>query len=421
MLDIKLLQKDIDFVIEKLKSRNVDKEILQKISTFINSRNRIISELGALQHKRNSVTKEIAILSISKEESKPLVSEAMHLKQAITKLEEEINQYQKKIEKILYFIPNIPSELTPIGNDENDNKIIEVFDKLGRGLVKAKKAHYEIGVEKDILDFVRAVKISGSRFVFFKKEGAQLVRALENFMLDVHIKNGYVELLPPLIVNQSAMYGTGQLPKFKEDLYKIDNEQAYLISTAEIPLTNYYYDEIINLEQSRNFCAYTPCFRSEAGSAGKDTKGLIRSHQFNKVELVKITSKKDALKEFDKTVADAELILKLLEIPYRRIVLCTGDLGFSSKITYDLELWLPSEQRFREVSSISYFGDFQARRAKIRYKDKDGKSYYAHTINGSGLAIDRVIAALLEIYQNDDGSIEIPKVLVPYMSNKKKI
>ena len=275
-------------------------------------------------------------------------------------------------------------------------------------------------LKKNILDFQRAVKISGSRFVFFKNEGALLVRALESFMLDVHCKNGYTEIIPPLIVSSKAMIGAGQFPKFKDDVYKIESEDSYLISTAEIPLTNYYYNEIIDLSLPIKFVSYTPCFRSEAGASGKDTKGLIRSHQFNKVELVKFTNKQDGFLEFEKTIQDAESILIKLEIPYRKILLCSGDTGFSSSITYDLELWIPSEQKYREVSSISYINDFQARRAKIRYKDEKGKNVFAHTINGSGLAIDRVVAAILEIYQNDNNTITVPKELVSYMRGMKE-
>ncbi|MGL4343116.1 MAG: serine--tRNA ligase [Metamycoplasmataceae bacterium] len=419
MLDIKKIQKDIDSVINSLKKRNVDSELLKKLSNQINARNKLIFQLSDLQHKRNNVTKEISLIKDFKNIDKKILQEASETKEKIIKLEKEIEEHQIEIENILHYIPNITHELVPIGEGEEENVEISAFPNLGRGLNKCKLPHYEIGVLKNILDFQRAVKISGSRFVFFKNEGALLVRALENFMLDQHISRGYTELIPPLMVSSKALFGTGQLPKFKEDVYKIENEDSYLISTSEIPLTNYYYDEIIPLNEPIKFTAYSPCFRSEAGSSGKDTKGLIRSHQFNKVEIVKITNSEDAFKEFNKTIEDAEFILKELEIPYRKIILCTGDTGFSSSITYDLELWLPSEQRYREVSSISYFGDFQARRAKIRYKDQNGKINFAHTINGSGLAIDRVIAAILEIYQNEDNSITVPTKLIPYMKGLK--
>lgn len=416
MLDIKLLQKNIDYVIKKLESRNFDSELLEQLSININERNKLIFVLNEKQEKRNKIS---SLLSTNRTEG--LVVEALLIKNEIKELENKVEVYQKKIDEILPFIPNIPLDIVPIGNDEKDNKEILVRQDLGRGLVKNVKPHYEIAVEKSIIDFERAVKMSGTRFALFKNNGAKLVRALENFMLDFHYKNGYEEILPPVIVSSNTLFGTGQLPKFKDDLFKIENEDLWLIPTAEVPVTNYYNNEIIDLSKPKKMTSYTLCFRSEAGSSGKDTKGLIRSRQFNKVEMVKITSKEQAMEEFESCVQDAQKILELLEIPYRKIILCTGDLGFSSSITYDLELWLPSEQRYREVSSISYFGDFQARRAKIRYKNENKQIEYAHTINGSGLAIDRVLAAILEQYQNLDGTIDIPKVLIPYMNGIEKI
>lgn len=415
MLDIKLIQKNVDYVIEKLKSRNVDEVLLKSLSKIISERNKYIFKLNETQEKKNIISSKLS----KNHKDEELLKEASQIKKETKELEDKVNNFQEELDKILPLLPNIPHEDTPIGNDENDNKEISKFENLGRGLVKNVKPHYEIAVEKDIVDFERGAKISGTRFAIFKNKGAELIRALENFMLDVHIKNGYEEFLPPVLVNTNTMYGTGQLPKFKDDLFKIENENLWLIPTAEVPLTNYFNNEIIDLSKPKKLTSYTLCFRSEAGSGGKDTRGLIRSRQFNKVELVKIVSKDDAQKEFDLCVKDVENILHLLEIPYRKIALCTGDLGFSSSITYDLELWLPSEQRFREVSSVSYFGDFQGRRAKIRYKNKEGKIEIAHTINGSGLAIDRVFACLLEQYQNRDGSIDVPKVLKPYLKFEK--
>ena len=416
MLDSKLLQKNIDYVIEKLKSRNVNSDLLTELSQNIQNRNSLLFELSKLQEKRNVLNSQL-----SKNRSEENLKQANELKKQIQEIEKKVDEYQIKLDELLPTLPNIPLDVVPVGSDENDNQVILVKDKIGRGLVKALKPHYEIGIEKDLMDFTRATKISGSRFVIFKNKGAMLVRALESLMLDLHIKNGYEEILPPVLVNTNTMFGTGQLPKFKEDLFKVENEDLWLIPTAEVPVTNYYNNEIIDLSKPKKMTSYTLCFRSEAGSGGKDTKGLIRSRQFNKVEMVKITSKDDAMKEFELCVEDAQKVLEILEIPYRKIILCTGDLGFSSSITYDLELWLPSEQRFREVSSISYFGDFQARRAKIRYYNQDKKTKFAHTINGSGLAIDRVIAAILEQYQNEDGSIDIPKALIPYMNGIEKL
>ena len=417
MLDIKLIQKNIDFVIEKLKSRQVDEQLLKHLSKIIKERNILMTEHSKLSEQKNIISKELP-KSNNKEE---LLKQANEVKKAIQEIEIKIKNYQDQLDQLLPTLPNLPLDQVPIGQDETNNVVIEKHEDLGRGLVRKLKPHYEIAIEKNLIDFPRAAKLSGSRFVFFKNKGALLVRALENFMLDFHIKNGYEEILPPLLVNSNTLFGTGQLPKFSEDLFKINDEDLWLIPTAEVPLTNYYNNEIIDLSIPVKFCAYTPCFRSEAGSSGKDTKGLIRSRQFNKVEMVKITNQNDALKEFELCVQDAQKILELLEIPYQKILLCSGDLGFSSKITYDLELWLPSEQRFREVSSISYFGDFQARRAMIRYRNENNKTEYAHTINGSGLAIDRIIAAILEIYQNEDGSIDIPKVLIPFFNGITKL
>lgn len=417
MIDIKLLKNDIDTVIKSLGTRNFDKKVLKNISDIIYERNKKIFILSQLQAKRNSISKEIGI-SKNKDE---LMKKANLLKGEIVAIEKMVDELQNELNLILPTIPNLPLPNVPIGNDESDNVVVSEFPKIGRGLVQAMKPHYVIGVDKKIIDFERAVKISGTRFVIFINEGAKMVRALSNFMLDTHSKNGYLEMSVPLMVNSNTMYGTGQLPKFHDDLFKIVDKDLWMISTAEIPLTNFYNNEIIDLKKPKLFCALTPCFRSEAGSAGRDTKGIIRSHQFNKVEIVKITNEDDGMNEFEKTVKDAENILIALELPYRKLLLCTGDMGFSSKITYDLELWLPSEQRYREVSSISYFGDFQARRAMIRYKDENSKVKYAHTINGSGLAIDRVLAAILEQYQNSDGSINIPTVLIPYMNGLEKI
>ena len=417
MLDIKLIQKNIDFVIEKLKSRQVDKQLLKHLSKIIKERNVLMTEHSKLSEQKNIISRELP-KSNNKEE---LLKQANEVKKEIQEIEIKIKNYQDQLDNLLPTLPNLPLDQVPVGQDETDNVVIEKYENLGRGLVKKLKPHYEIAIEKNLIDFPRAAKLSGSRFVFFKNKGALLVRALENFMLDFHIKNGYEEILPPLLVNSNTLFGTGQLPKFSEDLFKINDEDLWLIPTAEVPLTNYYNNEIIELSTPVKFCAYTPCFRSEAGSSGKDTKGLIRSRQFNKVEMVKITNQNDALKEFELCVQDAQKILELLEIPYQKVLLCSGDLGFSSKITYDLELWLPSEQRFREVSSISYFGDFQSRRAMIRYRNEDNKTEYAHTINGSGLAIDRIIAAILEIYQNEDGSIDVPKVLIPFFNGITKL
>ncbi|VEU59572.1 serine--tRNA ligase [Mesomycoplasma neurolyticum] len=420
MLYSKYILENKQKVIEKLKTRNFDTSIVEKIFEILKNKNSIMTEVQNLENQRNRISAMIGKFVREKKDTSELKNNVLTINKTINDLNTTLNNLNVEFNSLNYLIPNLPDDSVPIGNSEDDNVILETFDQLGRKLVKAQKPHYEIGVELDILDFKRAVKMSGSRFAIFKNEGSQLVRALISFMLDNHIANDYVEITTQTLVSTNTMYGTGQLPKFHEDLFKIENYDLWLIPTAEVTLTNFHNDEILDLSKPKKYVGYTKCFRAESGSGGKDTKGLIRSHEFHKVELVKITNANDAEEEFNKTVKDAENILQKLEIPYRKILLSTGDLGFSSKKTIDLELWLPSEQRFREVSSISYFGDFQARRAKIRYKENN-KNHYAHTINGSGLAIDRVFAAILEQYQNENGTITIPKVLVPYMNNKKEI
>ena len=410
MLDTKLIHKEINLVIEKLKTRHVKPELLQNLSVIIQNRNHLLTQLVHQNAQKNLISKQLG----SATNRDDLLKQAALIKLEIRHLEQQLKNYQDDLDRLLPTLPNLPLDGIPEGTDETGNVIVSKYEQLGRGLVENVVPHYEIATSKKLADFARAAKISGSRFVFYQHQGAKLVRALVNFMLDLHTTNGYVEMVPPLLVNSQTMYGTGQLPKFADDLFQIQAEDLWLIPTAEVPLTNYYQNEILDLTKPIKLTAYTPCFRSEAGAAGRDTKGLIRSRQFHKVELVKITTASQALSEFENCVADAERVLQLLEIPYQKVLLCTGDLGFSARITYDLELWLPSERRFREVSSISYFGDFQARRAKIRYRDEQGKTTYAHTINGSGLAIDRIVASLLELYQNSDGTIDIPKVLLPF-------
>ncbi|WP_412031684.1 serine--tRNA ligase [Metamycoplasma buccale] len=418
MLDLRYILNNKKEVIKKLSTRNFDLTKIDEIVKYGEQRGKLIHKLETLQAKRNELSENIGIKIRNKENTDKLISEVNLIKKEIDKVDNEANEIVKKVDEILLKIPNLLYDDVPIGSDDLDNKEIAVHPNLGRGLVKNVEPHYDIATKLDIIDFTRAVKLARTRFVLYKNDGAMLVRALANFMLDTHIKNGYKEIMPPHLVNSKMLYGTGQLPKFQEDLFKIENNDLWLIPTAEVPLTNYHYDEILSLEHPIKYVSYTKCFRSEAGSGGKDTRGIIRQHEFHKVELVKIVKEEDGLIEWQKTVNDAKNILEMLEIPYREMLLCTGDTGFSSAKTIDLELWIPSEQRYRETSSISICKDFQARRAKIRYKTSDGKTKYAYTINGSGLAIDRVMAAILENYQNPDGSITVPKVLVPYMHNK---
>ncbi|AZZ65696.1 serine--tRNA ligase [Metamycoplasma phocicerebrale] len=418
MLDLKYILKNKQEVIKKLSSRNFDHSALTRIYELGDKRNELIHNLEILQAKRNKLSEEIGIKKRNKKDVNNEMEEVNTIKSKIDKLEKETNEIITLVDDLRLQIPNIPYDDVPIGKDENDNICISEHPKLGRGLVKGVKPHYEIANELEIVDFVRAVKLAKTRFALYKNDGARLVRALENFMLDTHIANGYKEIMPMHLVNSAMLYGTGQLPKFAEDLFKVENEDLWLIPTAEVPVTNFHYDEILNLDKPIKYVAYTKCFRSEAGSGGKDTKGLIRQHEFHKVELVKFTKEEDGLIEWQKTVNDAKNILELLEIPYRELLLSTGDMGFGSAKTIDLELWIPSEQRYRETSSISIYKDFQAIRAKIRYRTNDNKTKYAYTINGSGLAIDRVVAAILENYQNPDGSISVPKVLIPYMQKE---
>lgn len=421
MLDLKYILNNKNYIIKKLSTRNYDISNIEKIVKLIEKRNQLIFKLEKLLAKKNELSQEIGIQKRNKKNPEKLINEVNLLKEEIDKIELKADKSINKVNELVLQIPNIPYDDVPIGHSDLDNVVIKEHATLGRGLVKNVEPHYDIATKLDIIDFSRAVKLAQTRFVLYKKEGAALIRALENFMLDTHIKNGYEEIMPPHIVNSKMLYGTGQLPKFKEDLFKLEGNDLWLIPTAEVPVTNYHYDEILDLSKPKKYVAYTKCFRSEAGSGGRDTRGIIRQHEFHKVELVKVVKQEDGMTEWEKMVNDAKNILELLEIPYREVMLSTGDIGFSSAKTIDLELWIPSEEKYRETSSISICNDFQARRAKIRYRNDEGKTTYAFTMNGSGLAIDRVMAAILENYQNKDGSISIPKVLIPYMNGLEKI
>ena len=421
MLDLKYILNNKSYIIKKLSTRNYDISNIEKIVKLIEKRNQLIFKLEKLLAKKNELSQEIGIQKRNKKNPEKLINEVNLLKEEIDKIELKADKSINKVNELVLQIPNIPYDDVPIGHSDLDNVVIKEHPTLGRGLVTNVEPHYDIATKLDIIDFSRAVKLAQTRFVLYKKEGAALIRALENFMLDTHIKNGYEEIMPPHIVNSKMLYGTGQLPKFKEDLFKLEGNDLWLIPTAEVPVTNYHYDEILDLSKPKKYVAYTKCFRSEAGSGGRDTRGIIRQHEFHKVELVKVVKQEDGMTEWEKMVNDAKNILELLEIPYREVMLSTGDIGFSSAKTIDLELWIPSEEKYRETSSISICNDFQARRAKIRYRNDEGKTTYAFTMNGSGLAIDRVMAAILENYQNKDGSIDIPKVLIPYMNGLEKI
>ncbi|MDD3625808.1 MAG: serine--tRNA ligase [bacterium] len=402
------------------------------VSSFIAELIRLDNERLELQKitddtkaELNKINKEIGFKKSKKEDAGELLEQAQALKEKLSELGNRGNpqDLQVKIDEIMKYIPNIPHESTPFGKDENDNVEIRKWG-APRNFDFAVKDHETLGTNLDILDFERSAKISGSRFVILWGAAAKLERALVSFMLDIQTnEHGYKEVYPPYLVNGDSAYGTGQLPKFEEDLYKTKLDDLYLISTAEIPVTNLHSKEILSGEQLPiKYCAYTTCFRREAGSYGKDTKGMIRVHQFNKVELVKFTKPEDSYSELEKLTANAEKILQLLNLPYRVVALSTGDLGFSAAKTYDLEVWIPSQNKYREISSCSNFEDFQARRANIRFKREHGsKPEFVHTLNGSGLAVGRTMIAIIENYQNADGSIAIPDVLVKYMNGLKTI
>ncbi|MFC1483315.1 serine--tRNA ligase [Candidatus Margulisiibacteriota bacterium] len=404
MIDLKILRNEPEILIKALQTRGED-------TSFIDN----LIEIDKEWRELSQASDDLKNKQKKKSKSKPSPEEIQKLKEMadeIKNIHEKTMELDEKRKEILLTIPNIPQESVPLGKDPNDNKVIRTWGEPKKVSFKP-KSHEELAEELGWLDFARGAKIAESRFVIYKGKGATLERKMINLMLDTHIKNhNYTEIIPPCMVNEQSMIGTGQLPKFAEELYKCKDDNLYLIPTAEVPLTNMYQDEILPEEDLPiNLVSYTPCFRREAGSYGKDTKGIIRIHQFNKVELVKFTTPQNSQEEHEKLTADAEKILQMLDLPYRVVELCTGDLGFASSKTYDLEIWFPSQNMYREVSSCSNFTDFQARRAGIRYKDNEGKTNLVHTINGSGLAIGRTFAALLENYQEEDGSISLPDIL----------
>lgn len=422
MLDIKIIREHIDVVKEKGKTRGVASELFDEIAELDRKRRDLIVKTEDLKKYRNEVSQEIATLKRNKETADEKIKEMQRIGEEIKSFDEELSLISNTLENQIVRIPNLPHDTTPIGKDEEDNIEVRKWSTPKQFTFKP-KPHWEVAENLGILDFERGAKVSGSRFVFYKGLGARLERACYNYMLDTHVeKHGYTEIVPPYIVNENSMFGTGQFPKFKEDVFQLTDERNLtLIPTAEVPLTNYYSNEILSEDQLPvYFTAFSPSFRSEAGSAGRDTRGLIRLHQFHKVEMVKLTKPSESYVELEKMVADAESILQGLQLPYRVLALCTGDMGFSAAKTYDLEVWIPAQNTYREISSCSNCEDFQARRAKIRYKN-DGKTEYVHTLNGSGLAVGRTVAAILENYQNEDGSVTIPEVLVPYMGGITKI
>ncbi|MBJ8349265.1 serine--tRNA ligase [Streptococcus zalophi] len=418
MLDLKRIRTDFDLVSEKLANRGVEKETLSELKELDVKRRELLVKTEELKAERNLSSAAIAKAKRLKEDASQQIRAMQTLSQEIKSIDAELTKIDDTLNAILTRLPNIPHDSVPIGADEEDNVEIRRWG-TPREFTFEPKAHWDLGEALDILDWERGAKVTGARFLFYKKLGARLERAIYNFMLDEHLKEGYEEMITPYMVNHDSMFGTGQYPKFKEDTFELSDSPYVLIPTAEVPLTNFYRNEIIDeKELPINFTAMSPSFRSEAGSAGRDTRGLIRLHQFHKVEMVKFATPEQSYDELEKMTANAENILQKLELPYRVLALCTGDMGFSAAKTYDLEVWIPAQNTYREISSCSNTEDFQARRAQIRYRDEtDGKVKLLHTLNGSGLAVGRTVAAILENYQNEDGSVTIPKVLQPYMGN----
>jgi seryl-tRNA synthetase len=417
VLDIKILRNELGRVEKALQNRGKSLDLINGFTDLDVSRRELLQESEGLKNRRNVVSGEVAKLKKNKENADDLIAEMRQVSDRIKELDEQVRELEVQIDELVMSIPNIPNETVPVGASEEDNVEIRRWSEP-REFSFTPKAHWELAQDLDILDFEAAAKVTGSRFTFYKGLGARLERALINFMMDLHSsEHGYEEMLPPYIVNRDSLYGTGQLPKFEEDLFKLRDTEYYLIPTAEVPVTNYHREEIMNAEQlPKYYVAYSSCFRSEAGSAGRDTRGLIRQHQFNKVEMLKLVHPDTSYEELEKMTNNAERVLQLLGLPYRVLALCTGDMGFTSAKTYDLEVWLPESGMYREISSCSNTEDFQARRANIRFRpDSKAKPEFVHTLNGSGLAVGRTVAAILENYQQEDGSIVIPEVLRSYM------
>jgi seryl-tRNA synthetase len=419
MLDIKFVRENVDRVKEALLKRGYEVS-LGEFLAWEEERREMLRKAEELRNRRNVVSEEIGRLKRDKKDASALVAEMKGVSDMIKELDEGLRGLEEKTLSFLLLLPNIPHESVPVGRDETENVELRKWGEPRELGFKALN-HWDIGEMLDIIDFERASRMAGARFAIMKGAGARLERALMNFMLDLNTSKGYEEVFPPILVNREAMTGTGQLPKFASELFRVEDPEFYLIPTAEVPVTNIHREEILNGEDlPLYYTAYTPCFRREAGSYGKDTRGLIRQHQFNKVELVKFVRPEDSYDELEKLTADAEDLLQRLDLPYRVVALCTGDLGFSASKTYDLEVWLPGQGRYREISSCSNFEDFQARRANIRFKRQGKKgTEFVHTLNGSGLAIGRTLVAVLENYQQKDGSVIVPEVLRPYMGMER--
>jgi len=418
MLDLNYIRNNIELVKKKTEAKGTffDVEQFKKIDS---RRRELITEIEGVKSKKNNLAKEIGKLKRQKAETSELEEQSRVLSKEISEIEQELKEIESHFQDIILNIPNLFDDSVPIGKTEIDNVVVREWGEKP-SFNFSPKPHWELGEINKGLDFPRASKISGARFALYFNTLAKLERALINLMLETHVNgHGYTEVLPPFLVNDQSLIGTGNLPKFKEDLFKIENYNFYLIPTAEVPLTNIYRDETLREEElPQYFAAYTPCFRSEAGSWGKDVRGLVRLHQFNKVELLKFTLPEASFEELEKLTQNAESILQMLNLHYRVVLLCSGDMSFSSAKTYDLEVWMPERNGYLEISSCSNFADFQARRSRIKYKTKDGKKHFVHTINGSGLAVGRTVAAIMENYQTQDGKIQIPGALKKYFSGR---
>lgn len=416
MLDLKFVRDNVDKVKQALANRHVQVD-LDEFVALDERRRQLLAQVEQLKARRNSVSEEISRLKRVGQDAATLIAQMRGVSDEIKGLDDQVRTVEDALRQVLLRIPNIPSDAVPVGSDDTENKEVRRWG-TPRSFTFAPRPHWDIGEDLGILDFERGRKVSGTRFTFYRDLGSRLERSVINFMLDLHTKeHGYTEFFPPFIVNGDSMTGTGQLPKFKEDMFKLEGLDYYLIPTAEVPITNLHRGEILDGTQlPLYYVAYSACFRAEAGAAGRDTRGLIRQHQFNKVELVKFTRPEESYAELEKLTHNAEHVLQLLGLPYRVVILCSGDLGFSSAQTYDLEVWLPAANTYREISSCSNFEDFQARRADIRFRrEPKARPEFVHTLNGSGLAVGRTVAAILENYQQEDGSVAIPEVLQPYM------
>ena len=422
VLDIKFVRDNLELVQTMLKNRQ-NKLTLDGFKELEQKRRALLAEVEELKNQRNTVSKQISQMKKNKENTDAIVAEMRAVGDKISALDADLKEVESGLRDIMLNIPNMPKEDVPIGKDDTENPEMRKWGEPTKFAFEP-KAHWDIGTDLDILDAERAAKVTGARFTFYKGMGARLERAVINFMMDLHAnKHGYTEMLAPYIANKDSMIGTGQLPKFAEDMFKLEGLDYYLVPTAEVPTTNYHRDEILDGSQlPEYYSCYTACFRAEAGSAGRDTRGLIRQHQFNKVELIKFVKPETSWDELESMVDAAEDVLRILELPYHVVQLCTGDMSFTSAKTYDIEVWFPAQNKYREISSCSNCLDYQARRANIKFRrDAKSKPEFVHTLNGSGLAVGRTVAAILENYQQEDGSVRIPKALVPYMGGVEVI